>query len=62
MAKGTCRHDEGFCGGGGAQLLDGPNVIPLSEGGRRRVRLEVLRCAGFEDGGREPEPRNAGGF
>lgn len=36
---------------------------PLSEGGRRRrVRLEVLHLAGFEDRGREPEPRNPGGF
>lgn len=35
--------------------LDYPmaHVIPLSEGGRRRVRLEVLRFAGFEDGGRD---------
>lgn len=27
-----------------------------------KSEVEVLRFAGFEDGGREPEPRNAGGF
>lgn len=62
VAKGTCRRNEGFCGGGGAGSSYGPNVIPLSEGGRRRVRLELQSFIGFEGGGREPELRNAGGF